>query len=87
MKCFFVKLDFEIAVDQKTKAHDQTFEGVPDSGCPWDSHALIWSIFGSILPNHHNMLKTVLWGALLLVAISLLNTYTKFFFIKFTKIG
>ena len=24
----------EIAVDQQTKAHDQTFEGVPDSGCP-----------------------------------------------------
>ena len=31
---FFVKLDFEIAVDQQTKAHDQTFEGVPDSGRP-----------------------------------------------------
>ena len=31
---FFVKLDFEIAVDQQTKAHDQTFEGVPDSGSP-----------------------------------------------------
>ena len=30
----FVKLHFEIAVDQQTKAHDQTFEGVPDSGCP-----------------------------------------------------
>ena len=29
---FFVKLDFEIAVDQQTKAHDQTFDGVPDSG-------------------------------------------------------
>ena len=50
--CFFVKLDFEIAVDQQTKAHDQTFEGVPDSGCPRNSHALIWSIFGSTLPNH-----------------------------------
>ena len=32
--CFFVKHDYEIAVDQQTKAHDQTFEGVPDSGCP-----------------------------------------------------
>ena len=33
--CFFVvKLDFEIAVDQQTKAHDQTFEGFPYSGCP-----------------------------------------------------
>ena len=31
---FFVKLDFEIAVDQQTKAHDQTFEGVPESGYP-----------------------------------------------------
>ena len=60
---FVVKLDFEIAVDQLTKAHDQTFEGVPDSGCPRDSHALIWSIFGSILQNHLKMLKTVLWGA------------------------
>ena len=29
---FFWKLDFEVAVDQQTKAHDQTFEGVPDSG-------------------------------------------------------
>ena len=48
---FFVKLDLEIAVDQ-------TFEGVPDPGCPRDSNAFIWSIFGSILPNHLNMLKT-----------------------------
>ena len=31
--CFFVvKLDFEIAVDQQTRARDRTFEGVPDSG-------------------------------------------------------
>ena len=30
---FFVKLDFEIAVGQQPRAHDQTFEGVPDSGC------------------------------------------------------
>ena len=28
----FVKLDFEIAVDQQTRARDQTFEGVPDCG-------------------------------------------------------
>ena len=34
--CFLcvVKLDSEIAVDQQTKTHDQTFEGVPESGCP-----------------------------------------------------
>ena len=35
----FVKFDFEKAVDQQIKACDRTFEGVPDSGCPWDSHA------------------------------------------------
>ena len=29
-----MKLDFEIAVVQQTKACDRTFEGVPDSGCP-----------------------------------------------------
>ena len=29
---YFVKLDFEIAVDQKTRARDRTFEGVLDSG-------------------------------------------------------
>ena len=29
---YFVKLDFEIAVDQQTRAHDRTFEGVSDSG-------------------------------------------------------
>ena len=68
-----MKLDFEIAVDQQTKAHNRTFEVVPDLGCPRDSHALIWSIFDSILPNHLNMLKTMLWGALL-VSTSLLNT-------------
>ena len=27
-------LDFDIAVDQQTRACDGTFEGVPDSGCP-----------------------------------------------------
>ena len=83
-----VKLDFEIAVDQQTKANDQIFEGFRTPGAQWclrDSHALIWSIFGSILPNHLGMLKTVFWGALL-VGTSLLNTlYTKFFLI--IKIG
>ena len=29
-----MKLDFEIAVDQQTRAPDQTFEGVPDFRCP-----------------------------------------------------
>ena len=77
---YFVKLDFEIVVDQQTKARDQTFEGVPDTGCqpvPTDvrgtamSHAHIWSICGPILPN--DLSKTMIWGALR-VAPSLLNT-------------
>ena len=66
--CFFVKLDFEIAVDQQTKAHDQNFEGVLDSGFPPvpAGQPRPYSVnFASILPNHLNMLKTVLWGALL----------------------
>ena len=70
---FFVKLVYQ----QLKIVRDQTFEGVPDSGCTRDSRAHIWSIFGSILPNYLNMLKTMLWGALL-VATSLLNTYIKF---------
>ena len=57
-----MKLDFETAFDQQTKAHDRPFEGVPDSGCPRDSHVLIWSILGSILPNSLNMLKVMLGG-------------------------
>ena len=58
-----VKLDFEIAVVQQTKAHDQTFEGVSDSGCPPVPTGLSCPYlvnFGSILPNHLNMHKTVL---------------------------
>ena len=42
--------------------------------CLQDSYALV----GSILPNHLNMLKIMLWGALL-VAISLLNTQINFY--------
>ena len=40
--------------------------------------AHIWSIFSSLLPNHHNMLKTMPWGALLITC-SLPSTYTKFY--------
>ena len=53
-----MKLDFEIAVDQQTWARDRTFQGGPDSGCPRDSHAHIWSICGPILTNDINMIKT-----------------------------
>ena len=47
---FFVKLDFEIAVDQQTRAHYQTFGiwrfRIPGAHrYPRDSHAHIWSIF------------------------------------------
>ena len=31
---FFVKLEFEITVDQQTKANVQNFEGVPNFGSP-----------------------------------------------------
>ena len=53
-----MKIDFEIAVDQKTKAHDQTFEGVPDSGCPpvpaGQPHPYLVNFW----------LKTMRWGTL-----------------------
>ena len=60
-----VKLDFEIAVDQQTEAHDQTFEGVPDSGCPLvparqPHHYLV--NFGSILSNRLKILKNIALG-------------------------
>ena len=58
-----MELDSEIAVDQQTKAHDQTFEGVSDSGClpvPAGQPRPYLVNFGSILPNQLYMLKTVL---------------------------
>ena len=59
-----MKLDFEIAVDQQTRARDRNFEGVPDSGSPTVSAGqprLYLVHFGSILPNPLNMPKTILW--------------------------
>ena len=74
---YFVKLDFEIAVDQETLGPLtellRGFRTPCDHRCPRDSHAHIWSICGPSLPNVLNMLKTMIWGALL-VATSLLNT-------------
>ena len=73
---YFVKVDFEIAIDQQTRARDRTFEGVPDSGwppVPAGQPRPYWSICGPILPNDLNMIKTMIWGALL-VATSLLST-------------
>ena len=43
---FFVKLGFEIAVDQQTKTGDQTFEGVPDSQPPIVALGAATPIFG-----------------------------------------
>ena len=42
---FFVKLDFEIAVDQKEGTYDQTFEGVwtPNAEyCTQGGHSWFW---------------------------------------------
>ena len=75
---YFVKLDFEIAADQKTRARAVTellrgFRTPGDHRCPRDSHAHIWSICGPILPNDLIMLKTMIWGALF-VATIFMNT-------------
>ena len=54
----FVKLDFEIAVDQQTRNGDRTFEGVPDPNrppVPAGRHAHIWSQLGKFWPNPLNM--------------------------------
>ena len=71
-----VKLDSEIVVVQQTRARDRTFEGVPDSGFPpvpaEQPRPYLVNVWSN-LPNHLKMLKTMLWGALV-VATSLLNT-------------
>ena len=55
---FFVRLDFEIAVDQQTRTGDPTFEGVPDSdrppvpaGQPRPYLVPIWPNFGKSPKN------------------------------------
>ena len=67
---FFVKLDLEIAVDQQTKAHDQTFEGVPGA------RGTATPLFGQFLAQFCQITFTFskqFWGALL-VATSLLTS-------------
>ena len=70
-----MKLDFEIAVDQQTKARDRTFEGVPDSGCtPVPAGQPIFGQFlAQICQIALTWTKTMLWGDLL-VASSLLKS-------------
>ena len=78
---FFVKLVFEIANDQQTRTHDQTFEvsrTPPAHQCPRCSHAHSWSIFGAIMQNNLNTPKTEIMGALL-VASGLRNSYPNFY--------
>ena len=77
---FFVKLYFEIAFDQQTKAHVMTefSKEFRTPGARGTAHAHIWSTFSSHLPNHLNILKIMLWGTPR-EATSLLNTYIKFY--------
>ena len=66
-----VKLYLKIAFDQQTRARDRTLSGFWTPGahrCSRDSRAHILSIFGSILPNHLNMLKPMLWSATTLLS-------------------
>ena len=58
---FFVKVDFEIAIDQETRACDHTFEGVPDSGCTPVPAGQLRPYLVPIMLNHLNMLKIMLW--------------------------
>ena len=58
---FLLKLVFEIAVAQQTRTRDQTFEL---SQTP-TAHRCPWSNFGSIMPNHLNMFKSIFLLALL----------------------
>ena len=73
-----MKLDFEIAVDQQTRACGVTFGGGSGFRVPTGQPHPYVVNFDPILTNHLNMLKTMLWGTLL-VATNLLNTYTKFY--------
>ena len=46
MGIFFVKLDFEIAVDQQTRTSDRTFEGGPGPQPPNGARGAATPIFG-----------------------------------------
>ena len=77
---FFCETSFWV-VDQQTRTCDQTLRGslAPTTHrCPQCIHAHIYLIFGTILLNHLNMLKTQIL-ATLLIASGLLNWYTIFF--------
>ena len=76
---FFVKLDFEIAVDQQTKTSDQTFEGVPDPNRQTVPAGQPRPYLVQIRPNlakYPDMPRTHILCALL-VASGHLNSYMK----------
>ena len=62
---FFVKLDFEIAVDQQTKTVDPTFGGGPGLRPPTGARGAATPIFGPILANHLKMAKAQILCTLL----------------------
>ena len=68
-----MKLDFEIAVVQQTRARDRTFEGVPDSWCPPVTAGQPRPYLVNLWPNFAKSPKHALGD--LLVATSLLNTF------------
>ena len=43
---FFVLLDFEIGVGQKSRTHDQVFEGVMEPEDPYRAPGWAWPIMG-----------------------------------------
>ena len=76
---FFMKFDLEQLTNilGPMTEHLRGFRTPGAHRCPRDSHAHFWFEICPIMPNHLNMLKTQLLGALL-EASSLLNSYKKF---------
>ena len=70
-----MKLYFEIAIDQQTRARDRTFEVVPDSRCPpvpaGQPHPYLVNFAKSTKRSKNHAL-----GALI-ISTSLLNAYKK----------
>ena len=73
---FFVKLDFEIAVDQQTRTSDRTFEGVPDPNRQTVPAGQPRPYLVQIRPNLAKYPEHILCA--LLVASGPLSSYMKF---------
>ena len=65
--CFFVELDFEIAVDQQTKAHDR------------GTATILFGIFLAQFCQITLKRSKQCFGVVYSIATNLLNTYTKFY--------